>query len=110
MPRGEVFGFLGPNGAEDDRDQDAARARAADGRDGRLLGEPLGSVRVRARIGYLPEHFGFQEWLTGRELLRFHGRLLGLRGKALDARVDELSLASSSPLPPTGSSASTARA
>src|SRR5204863_8311938 len=36
------------------------------------------------------EHFRFQEWLTGRELLHFHGRLLGLRGAALESRADEL--------------------
>jgi ABC-2 type transport system ATP-binding protein len=55
-----------------------------------VLGEPLGHRGIRARIGFLPEHFRFQEALTGRELLRFHGRLHGIRGSTLDARVDEL--------------------
>jgi ABC-2 type transport system ATP-binding protein len=91
VPRGEVFGFLGPNGAGKTTSikmlLGLVRPTAGGGR---LLGEPLGSVRVRARVGYLPEHFAFHEWLTGRELLRFHGRLLGLRGGALEARIDEL--------------------
>ena len=56
----------------------------------RVLGAPLGDRRARARIGFLPEHFRFQDWLTGRELLRFHGRLFGLRGAALEARLDGL--------------------
>lgn len=88
---GEVFGFLGPNGAGKTTslkmllgllEPTAGQAR--------VLGAPLGDRRTRARIGFLPEHFRFQEWLTGRELLRFHGRLHGMRRPALEARIDEL--------------------
>ena len=57
---------------------------------GRVLGAPLGDRGARARIGFLPEHFRFHETLTATELLRFHGRLYGLRGVSLDARVDRL--------------------
>jgi ABC-2 type transport system ATP-binding protein len=57
---------------------------------GRVLGAPLGDRAARARIGFLPEHFRFHETLTAIELLRFHGRLYGLRGVSLDARVDRL--------------------
>ena len=91
VPRGEVFGFLGPNGAGKTTSIKMllGLVRPTSG-GGRLLGEPLGRVRARARVGYLPEHFAFHEWLTGRELLRFHGRLLGLGGAALDARIDDL--------------------
>ena len=42
------------------------------------------------RIGFLPEHFRFHECLTGRELLRIHGRLFGLRGAPLESRIDAL--------------------
>ncbi len=91
VPRGEVFGFLGPNGAGKTTSIKMllGLARPTSG-GGRLLGEPLGGVRARARVGYLPEHFAFHEWLTGRELLRFHGRLLGLGGAALETRIDAL--------------------
>ncbi len=91
VPRGEVFGFLGPNGAGKTTSikmllglvhPSAGQAR--------LFGAPIGRPRARARVGYLPEHFAFHEWLRGRELLRFHGRLLGLGGPALDAQVDDL--------------------
>jgi len=89
--RGEVFGFLGPNGAGKTTSLKMLLGLVAPtaGR-ATLLGAPVGDRRARARVGFLPEHFRFQDWLTGRELLRFHGRLFGLRGPALAARADEL--------------------
>jgi ABC-2 type transport system ATP-binding protein len=88
---GEVLGFLGPNGAGKTTSMKMllGLVRPSSGA-GRLLGAPLGDVRARARVGYLPEHFAFHEWLQGEELLRFHGRLLGLGGSRLEARIDEL--------------------
>jgi ABC-2 type transport system ATP-binding protein len=91
VPRGEVFGFLGPNGAGKTTSMKMllGLVRPTSGH-GQLLGTPLGDRRARQRIGYLPEHFAFHEWLRGRELLRFHGRLLGLGGHALDTRIEAL--------------------
>jgi ABC-2 type transport system ATP-binding protein len=60
------------------------------GGDATMLGAPIGDVRARAKVGFLPEHFRFHEWLTGRELLRFHGRLYGLEGVTLEARIETL--------------------
>jgi ABC-2 type transport system ATP-binding protein len=91
VPRGEVFGFLGPNGAGKTTSMKMLLGLVhptAGG--GRLLGAPIGEPRTRARVGYLPEHFAFHEWLRGRELLRFHGRLLGLGGPALEAGIEGL--------------------
>src|SRR5581483_11069278 len=45
---------------------------------------------ARAKIGFLPEHFRFQAWLNGREFLDVHGRLYGMRGAALQTRINEL--------------------
>jgi ABC-2 type transport system ATP-binding protein len=88
---GEIFGFLGPNGAGKTTSIKMLLALIApSGGTGRVLGRPLGDRATRARIGFLPEHFRFHDALTGRELLRFHGRLYGLRGSDLDARVDAL--------------------
>jgi len=89
--RGEVFGFLGPNGAGKTTSIKMLLgliAPSAGG--GRVLDRPLGDRAARARVGFLPEHFRFQDWLTGREMLRFHGRLFGLAGPALDHRAVEL--------------------
>ena len=73
--RGEVFGFLGPNGAGKTTSLKMLLGLVKpSGGEATVLGAPLGDVRARAKIGFLPEHFRFQDWLTGRELLRFHGR------------------------------------
>jgi len=88
---GEVFGFLGPNGAGKTTSLKLLLGLIEpSGGSGRVLGAPIGTREARARIGFLPEHFRFHECLTGRELLRIHGRLFGLRGAALDARIDTL--------------------
>ena len=89
--RGEVFGFLGPNGAGKTTSLKMllGLTRPSSG-SGRVLGTQLGDRATRARIGFLPEHFRFHEWLTGRELLSFHGRLYGLGGVRLRDRVEEL--------------------
>ena len=89
--RGEVFGFLGPNGAGKTTSLKMLlgliepTAGAAT-----VLGRPLGDRATRARIGFLPEHFRFHDWMTGREMLRFHGRLHGLGGRALEERIQQL--------------------
>jgi ABC-2 type transport system ATP-binding protein len=88
---GEVFGFLGPNGAGKTTSVKMLLGLVAPTRgDGLVLGQPIGHRETRAKIGFLPEHFRFQDSLTARELLRFHGRLFGLRGEPLEARIDEL--------------------
>ena len=88
---GEVFGFLGPNGAGKTTSLKMLLGLVEPtAGSGRVLGRRLGDRLARAKLGFLPEHFRFQEWLTGRELLHFHGRLYGLSGPALAARADEL--------------------
>jgi ABC-2 type transport system ATP-binding protein len=88
---GEVFGFLGPNGAGKTTSIKLLLALVAPTSGaGQVMGAPLGDRAARARIGFLPEHFRFHDTLTAKELLRFHGRLYGLRGVALDARIDRL--------------------
>src|SRR5262252_1568302 len=89
--QGEVFGFLGPNGAGKTTSLKLLLGLIEPtGGAGSVLGAPLGTRSARARIGFLPEHFRFHECLTGRELLRIHGRLFGLRGAPLEARIDTL--------------------
>jgi ABC-2 type transport system ATP-binding protein len=88
---GEVFGFLGPNGAGKTTSIKMLLALVAPtSGTGRVVGAPLGDRAARARVGFLPEHFRFHETLTASELLRFHGRLYGLRGTSLDGRIDRL--------------------
>ncbi|HMJ81111.1 MAG TPA: ABC transporter ATP-binding protein, partial [Candidatus Dormibacteraeota bacterium] len=79
VPSGEVFGFLGPNGAgKTTAVKLLVGLTAPTAGNGRVLGRPLGDVAARRAIGYLPELFRYQPWMSGRELLAFHSRLAGL--------------------------------
>ena len=91
VAQGEVFGFLGPNGAGKTTSIKMLLGLIEpSGGAARLLGAPIGNRATRARVGFLPEHFRFQDWLTGRELLEFHGRLCGMPRARVAARADEL--------------------
>ena len=76
VPRGEVFGFLGPNGAGKSTSVKMLLGLVRPtGGSALVLGRPAGHTPTLARIGFLPEHFRFHEWLTATELLKLHGRL-----------------------------------
>ncbi len=85
---GQVFGFLGPNGAGKTTTVKMllGLVRPTAGQ-ARLLDRPPGDHDAMARVGFLPEHFSFPRWLTARELLDVHGRLLGLPALERKARV-----------------------
>jgi ABC-type transport system involved in cytochrome c biogenesis ATPase subunit len=91
VERGEAFGFLGPNGAGKSTSIKMllGLVKPTSGR-ALLLGQPAGSRDVRARIGFLPEHFRFYDWLTAPELLMLHGRLCGIADPVLRQRIPKL--------------------
>ena len=89
--QGEVFGFLGPNGAGKTTSIKMLLALVSPSAgEARVLGRPLGDVRARAKVGFLPEHFRFQDWLSAREFLQFHGQMYGVPQKVLNARIEQL--------------------
>lgn len=91
VQRGEVFGFLGPNGAGKTTSIKMLLGLVAPTRgEGTVLGASLGAVPARAKIGFLPEHFRFQDWLSGREFLDLHARLYGIPPAARAARIEKL--------------------
>src|SRR5262245_62160780 len=91
VEQGEVFGFLGPNGAGKTTSMKMLLGLVAPtSGTASLLGAPIGDIPTRTRVGFLPEHFRFQDWLTAREFLRLHGQLLGMESQGLQARQEEL--------------------
>jgi ABC-2 type transport system ATP-binding protein len=56
----------------------------------RIFGRDSTEVASRSAVGFLPESPYFYKYLTGAETLRFHGKLTGLRGTALNTRIREL--------------------
>ena len=91
VEQGEVFGFLGPNGAGKTTSIKMllGLVKPTSGT-ASLLGAPIGDRITRAQIGFLPEHFRFQDWLTAHEFLTLHGELLGMDADDLKTRSEEL--------------------
>lgn len=93
IQKGEVFGLLGPNGAGKTTTtlmllgltEPTSGWALIDGHD--CTREPLA---VKQLVGYLPDSVGFYPELTGRENLRFTGRLNGLSGDLCESRIDAL--------------------
>ncbi len=80
VEQGQIYGFLGPNGAGKSTTIKMLTGLVfPTAGKGQVLGRPLGDVRARLRLGYLPELFRFQEWMTGEDLLNFHTKLFRLK-------------------------------
>jgi ABC-2 type transport system ATP-binding protein len=89
--KGEVFGFLGPNGAGKTTAVKMLLGLIypTSGR-GEVLNASLGDHQARDRVGFLPEHFRFHDWLTAVEFLNLHGNLYHMPKERLNKRVPEL--------------------
>lgn len=91
--KGEVFGLLGPNGAGKTTTTLMLLGLTEPG-EGKAYIHELDCTRdtidVKKTVGYLPDNVGFYSSMTGRENLRFMGKLNGLKGKALEDRIDTL--------------------
>lgn len=91
VERGEVFGFLGPNGAGKTTSLKMLLGLIGPtAGEGRVLGFPLGDPEGRRRVGFLPEHFRFHEWLTAREFLQLHADLYQIPRDLVRHRIPEL--------------------
>lgn len=90
VAQGEIFGFLGPNGAGKSTTikclMGLIRPTAGTAT---IMGEPIGSVAARARIGFLPENPAFYDYLSAEEYLRFVGKTFRMPEALLTRRTDE---------------------
>jgi ABC-2 type transport system ATP-binding protein len=93
VERGEIFGYLGANGAgKSTTIRMLTGLLAPTSGTGRVAGHDVGGApeAVKASIGYMSQKFSLYLDLPARENLRFFGGAYGLSGAALRARVDEL--------------------
>jgi ABC-2 type transport system ATP-binding protein len=91
VERGEVFGFLGPNGAGKTTSVKMLLDLVTPtGGEGFLFGKPLTDSPVRQRIGFLPEHFRFHDWLKAEEFLALHADLYHIPKPQARKRIVEL--------------------
>ena len=91
--RGEIFGLLGPNGAGKSTLLSilAGASKPSSGftwLDGMEI-QP-NNLKLRARIGLVPQDFAFYEDLTAKENLFFFGQLFGMQGQVLTNKVNEI--------------------
>ena len=91
VEQGEIFGYLGPNGAGKTTTLKILMGlvRPTSG-EAKVLGQALGDVKAKQRVGFLPEQPYFYDYLTGRELLNFYGQLGGLRRSGRQERIEKL--------------------
>jgi ABC-2 type transport system ATP-binding protein len=90
MP-GEVYGLIGPNGSGKSTTMKALLGLVAPtAGQCAIFGKDSLKVDSRNDVGFLPENPYFYKHLSGAETLRFYGKLCGLKGKTLEARVTEL--------------------
>jgi len=90
MP-GEVYGLIGPNGSGKSTTMKALLGLVAPTAGHcAIFGKDSLKVDSRNDVGFLPENPYFYKHLSGAETLKFYGKLCGLGGKVLDARISEL--------------------
>jgi ABC-2 type transport system ATP-binding protein len=91
VQRGEIFGYLGPNGSGKTTTLKILMGIVhPDSGTARVLGSPLEDREWRGRIGYLPEHPYFYDYLTPAEYLDYVGRLFGLAASTRRERARDL--------------------
>jgi ABC-2 type transport system ATP-binding protein len=88
---GEIFGFVGPNGAGKTTTIKMLMGLIfpTSGK-AFIFDAPIPSAASKARIGYLPEHPAWYEFLTGGEAMQFFAKLAGVPKPDRARRCEEL--------------------
>ena len=88
VSKGQVFGLLGHNGAGKSTVVKILLGllRFTAGQ-ALVLGRPPGDHQARRKMGFVPENFHFQEWLSGKKLLEYHGAMYKMERRQLNERI-----------------------
>ncbi len=88
---GHVFGLLGPNGAgKTTLIKILLGILYPTSGSVALMEQPVNTIRVKEKIGYLPENHRYPDFLRGGEVLTYYGRLAGLNRKAINRKKEQL--------------------
>jgi len=89
--RGEIFGFLGPNGSGKTTSMKMFLGLLnPTGGNAWVLGKEAHDVAVKNRIGFLPEESYLYRFLTAEETLDFYGRIFKIPKQERNKRIGEL--------------------
>jgi len=91
VKQGEVFGLLGPNGSGKTTAVRLILGLLFPTKGAvRIFGKSPRNVKIKKRVGYMPEESNLYEYLNAEETLDFFGRLFRLDGEVRQHRVDAL--------------------
>ena len=89
--KGEICGLLGPNGSGKTTTMKLLLGLIfPSSGEARVLGRPAHDVKVKHRIGFLPEESYLYRFLNAEETLDFYGQLFSISGKERRERTDNL--------------------
>jgi len=91
VEKGEIYGFLGPNGAGKTTTIKCMLGLISfDSGESFIYGKNSRSLEERKKIGFLPEHPYFYDYLTAKELLCFSGMLFSIPVKKVKNKAKDL--------------------
>jgi ABC-2 type transport system ATP-binding protein len=90
VAKGEIYGFLGPNGAGKTTTLRMILEITAPTSGRIMVLDSASAIKVRHRIGYLPEERGLYRKMRAADTIAYFASLRGVPGKAAQARAQEL--------------------